>query len=131
MPSSNPATFDLKATYIHLTDGAAATPMAGGADFWRTIGEKTELAEGRLIIKSYQSADWPHWEMHPAGDEVLYLASGELELILDMDGREHRVSFRAGETFIVPKGIWHRALVRVPGDLIGITRGWGTEHRPI
>lgn len=131
MPTDHPAAFDLTSTYIHLTDTAPATPIAGGAEFWRTINERTELAEGRLIVKSLQSSDWPHWEMHPAGDEVLYMASGELELVLDIDGTERRVPFKAGDTCIVPQGIWHRALVRAPGDLIGITRGWGTEHRPI
>ena len=126
-----PAAFDLTATYIHLTDGSAATPMAGGMEFWRNIQQRTELAEGRLIINSNQTTDWPHWEMHPAGDEVLFLVSGELELILELDGGERRIPLKAGEAFIVPRGIWHRALVRKPGQLVGITRGWGTEHRPI
>jgi mannose-6-phosphate isomerase-like protein (cupin superfamily) len=62
---------------------------------------------------------------------VLFLISGELEMILEMDGGERRIPLKAGEAFIVPRGIWHRALVREPGQLIGITRGWGTEHRPI
>ena len=131
MPTDTPASFDLKTTYIHLADSAPAHQVPVDANFWATIHERSELADGRLVMKLNQSADWPHWEMHPAGDEVLYLISGEMELILDENGQERHVPFKAGSAFIVPRGIWHRALVHEPGELIGITRGAGTQTRPL
>ena len=36
-----------------------------------------------------------------------------------------------GQTFIVPKGVWHRGIVKKPGQLMFITPGAGTEHRPV
>lgn len=131
MPTDHAEQFDLKTTYIHLTDGPAAHLIKIDETFWPTIHERTELGDGRLVTKFSQSADWPHWEMHPDGDEVLYLISGKMELILDENGEERRIPFDAGSAFVVPQGVWHRALVHEPGDLIGITRGRGTQTRPI
>lgn len=48
-----------------------------------------------------------------------------------MPGGEQRTVVKAGETFIVPRGIWHRALVQKPGRLMFVTPGAGTEHRAV
>lgn len=40
------------------------------------------------------------------------------------------VALEAGQTCIVPRGVWHRAVVRTPGDTLHITPGEGTQHRP-
>jgi quercetin dioxygenase-like cupin family protein len=124
-------TFTLDGTYIHLKPDDSARAMEGGDPFWATIQERTDLDEGRLMGVTGQSKDWDHWERHPAGEEILTLLSGEMELILDMDGGEQRAVLKAGQTFIVPRGIWHRALVREPGRLMFVTPGAGTEHRRV
>ena len=80
---------------------------------------------------THQSADWNHWERHPAGDEILVLLSGEMEVVLDTASGEQRARLAPGQTFIVPKGVWHRGIVSRPGELMFITPGAGTEHRPV
>ena len=56
----------------------------------------------------------PHGgEVHPDGDEFLYVVSGVMELILDDGdergvGTETRVVLRAGDAYVVPRGVWHR-----------------------
>jgi mannose-6-phosphate isomerase-like protein (cupin superfamily) len=123
--------FSLVETYIHLKPDEAAITMPGGEKFWAGIAERTDLETGRLMGKTGQSKDWDHWERHPAGDEILTLLSGELELVLDMPGGEQRTQVKAGETFVVPKGVWHRGIVHKPGELMFITPGAGTEHKPV
>ena len=123
--------FSLDSTYIHLRPDERALAMEGGAKFWAGIDERHDLDQGRLMGSTGQSADWDHWERHPAGDEILTLLSGELELVLDTDGGEERAVLKPGETFIVPKGVWHRGIVKAPGRLMFITPGAGTEHRPV
>ncbi len=56
----------------------------------------------------------PHGgEVHPDGDEFLYVVSGTMELILD-DGNERaagvetKVLLRPGDAYVVPRGVWHR-----------------------
>jgi quercetin dioxygenase-like cupin family protein len=123
--------FTLDGTYIHLKPDDSARAMEGGDRFWATIQQRTDLDEGRLMGVTGQSADWDHWERHPAGEEILTLLSGEMELVLDMEGGEQRTVLKAGETFIVPRGTWHRGIVREAGRLMFVTPGRGTEHRPV
>ena len=124
-------TLDLEATYLHLEDGPAATPHEGGTAFWRTIDKRADLQDGRLVCAFEMAGDWPHYEMHPAGDEVIYLVSGAMDLVLDAPEGERIVELRAGRACVVPRGIWHRGLVREPGQALFITRGKGTQHRPV
>jgi mannose-6-phosphate isomerase-like protein (cupin superfamily) len=126
-----PAGFDLAETYVHLADGPAATPVEGGAAFWKTIEKRTDLHEGRLVTAFAMSGDWPHWEMHPAGDEIVYLLSGSADLILDDGKKQRTVELRGRSGCIVPRGVWHRAIVYEPGEALFITRGAGTQHRPV
>ena len=123
--------FTLDGTYIHLKPDNGARAMEGGERFWATIEQRTDLEVGRLMGVTGQSADWPHWERHPAGEEILTLLSGEMELILDVGGGEQRAVLKPGETFIVPRGTWHRAIVREAGRLMFVTPGAGTEHRRV
>ena len=123
--------FSLDSTYIHLRPDESAFAMEGGARFWAGIEGRHDLEHGRLMGSTGQNADWRHWERHPAGDESLVLLSGELELVLDTERGEERASLKAGQTFIVPKGVWHRGIVKKPGQLMFLTPGAGTEHRPV
>jgi mannose-6-phosphate isomerase-like protein (cupin superfamily) len=53
-------------------------------------------------------------ERHLDGDEVLYLISGALRLILELEHGADEVVLRAGEAVIVPKGVWHRVVLDEP-----------------
>jgi len=123
--------FTLAGTYIHLNPDGSARAMEGGDRFWAGIAERHDLDQGWLMGATGQSKDWDHWERHPAGDEILTLLSGEMELVLDAPGGEQRAVLKAGQTFIVPRGIWHRAIVKEPGQLMFLTPGAGTEHKPV
>lgn len=122
--------FDLAETYVHLPDGPAATPVAGGAAFWEALDHRTDLHDGRLVTVFRMAADWPHWEMHPEGDELVCLMSGAMDLIIEEPRGERVVPLRAPAAAIVPRGAWHRAVVHAPGDALFVTRGKGTQHRP-
>ena len=130
---SSPSTFDLINTYVHLKDGADAVPVAVGDDFWATIDKRTELYSGRLVTLFHiQSTDeWVHWEMHPAGDEIVCLLSGAIDLILQEGEHERSLELRSRAAGIIPRGVWHRAIVHTPSDVLFITRGAGTQLRPI
>ena len=133
MTGSSPSTFDLINTYVHLQDGPDAVPVAVGDDFWATIDKRTELHSGRLVTLFHiQSTDeWVHWEMHPAGDEIVCLLSGAIDLILQEGECERILELRSRAAGIIPRGVWHRAIVHTPSDVLFITRGAGTQLRPI
>lgn len=122
--------FDLAATYIHLEDGPEAVPIEAGPEFWATLERRTELQRGRLVCVCPNRETWTSWEMHPAGDEIVSLLSGRLDLVLEEDGGERTIPLHPGATCVVPQGVWHRVIVHTPGDTLHITRGAGTRHRP-
>ena len=125
------APFSLCSTYLHLRPDDAAVAMQGGDAFWRGIAQRNDLDGGRLMGVTLQTADWNHWERHPAGDEILVLLSGRLELVLETAAGERRATIEAGQSFVVPKGLWHRGIVPEAGEVMFITPGAGTEHRPV
>jgi homogentisate 1,2-dioxygenase len=71
----------------------------------------------------------PHdGEMHPDGDELIYLTSGAISVVLE-DPTERTVHVRPGDCFIVPQGILRRLLVHRPSQLIPMTPGPRKEYR--
>lgn len=121
--------FDLETTYLALDGKGTVIPMPVTDDFWMLIDESPAASRSMMAVYPV-STDWPHWEMHPDGDEVLVLIDGQIDMLLDDGQSESTAEMRAGSTLVVPAGTWHRALVRAPGKLLGFTYGPGTEHRP-
>jgi mannose-6-phosphate isomerase-like protein (cupin superfamily) len=122
--------FDLADTYVQLDDGPAALAIEVDEGFWDKIESRPELHGGRLVGTFHNAADWDVWEMHPAGDEIVTLLSGAIDVVLEEETGDRVVELRPGNTCIVPGGVWHTANVHTPGDTLHITRGAGTQHRP-
>ena len=94
--------------------------------------------DGFTVGAPVLSANPPHrGEMHPDGDELLYLISGRIEVIIEDGGTEttvgteHVQTLIPGQAFIVPRGAWHRVNVCEPSRLLHITPGPGDGHRPL
>ena len=124
--------FDVFGTYVHLRDGGEAHEIPVDENFWPDLMVGRRRYDGRMITASQMTAAWDHWERHPAGEEVLYLLSGAADFILETEAGERRVALRK-ETpcFLVPAGVWHRCEVVEPGEVLFITVGEGTEHKPV
>ena len=75
--------------------------------------------------------DAPHrGEVHPDGDEILYVVSGRLRVTGESDPHAP-LELGAGEACIVPKGEWHLVNVLEKTQLIHITPGPNGDHRPL
>ena len=123
--------FDPTQTYVLLADGPGATPVPVGPDFWGTIDRRRDLDAGRLVTTyHFEPGRWDHWEMHPAGDEIVVLFAGAFDLVLDAGGEKRTVALCGRAACIIPRGAWHTANVHEPSEALFITRGAGTEHRP-
>ncbi len=122
------AAFDLEQTYLSLASDGRADSLAGAH-----FGERMSKAPSDMayLVGVYPfSADWPHWEMHPRGHEVLVILDGRLEMTFEEEGARRTVEAGPGSTLMVPPGAWHIARILEPGRMLGITYGEGTEHRP-
>jgi mannose-6-phosphate isomerase-like protein (cupin superfamily) len=126
---------DLDTTFVHLGLGASATPLpdfSWSPEYLAAYDQRfaADGDEGRLVMLGDVHDSWATWERHPAGEEVVVLLSGRVELVQDVDGVERRVTLTAGQAIINPPGVWHTADVVEPGRALFITPGRGTEHRP-
>ena len=74
--------------------------------------------------------DAPHGgEVHPDGDEILYVISGALSVTSDSNpGQSLRLE--PGDACIVEKGEWHQVHVLETAQLLHITPGPNGDHRP-
>ena len=123
-----PAAFDLETTYLSLNGSGVVTELPGEHFMARLAACPPDMAYLAGVYTT--TTDWPHWEMHPKGHEVLVMLHGCVELTLDDGGAISTVMFGAGATFVVRPGVWHRARVIESGRMLGFTYGEGTEHRP-
>jgi mannose-6-phosphate isomerase-like protein (cupin superfamily) len=119
---------DLEQAFLALS-GAGRADILAGAHFGERLGKAP--ADMAYLVGVYPfDADWPHWEMHPKGHEVLFFLEGRIEMTLEEAGERRTVEVGPGSTLVVPPGAWHIAKVIEPGRMLGITFGEGTEHRP-
>ncbi len=91
--------------------------------------EKDHPRDGSTLISTHSFAEpWGMWEMHPEGDEFVYLLSGDTEFVLH-DGEKEvgrvRIS-NPGDYVMVPKGCWHTANPNAPTSMLFVTPGDGT-----
>ena len=127
--------FDLADTVVHVGLGSTMRPFGNWSwdepTLTRYVSETAaDGAEGRMVVMNEQAETWPTWERHPAGDELVLLLEGGVDLIQEIDGREVRTELRAGQAVINPPGVWHTADVDGSATALFVTAGLGTEVRP-
>jgi len=73
----------------------------------------------------------PHdGEMHPDGDEVLYLISGRVRVVF-LDDTEDDIDVGPGDGLVVPKGVWHRVDIIEPSQIVYLTPGPNNQFRSL
>ena len=127
--------FSLETTFVHLGLGSVAVPLPDFAwdEAYLEQYSNRFLAdgdEGRLVCITAQTQTWTFWERHPAGDELVVLLSGRVDVTQDLEDGPHLVALRAGRAMVNPRGVWHTSDVHEVGSALFVTPGAGTEHRP-
>ena len=120
---------------IHLNGSLSAIPVSSfrfTPDGFRAYMAAHCSVEdpGRIVMIEHSSTDWPMWERHTAGDEVVIVISGTARFIQELDGDPAPLTLSAGEAVINPAGVWHTADVVQPFSAVYLTPCPGTEHRP-
>lgn len=121
-------------TYLHVQDGGKTEQVAVTEQFWSDLlsGARPELDQGRLMSAFSFSQNWPSWERHPAGEELVMLLAGATVLVLEeASGERELLLDTPGSYVLVPQGVWHTARTTQPTTLLFLTPGAGTEHRPV
>ncbi len=70
-----------------------------------------------------------YWEIHPAGDEILYVMEGRLLAFVASGDAVLEAVVEPGHALVVPQAHWHRLRVLEPGRLLFLTPTAGTGLR--
>ena len=124
---------------IHLGKGATAVPQPEfprderAMQWYQDYGARhaADGAEGRLVSMFSWTENWPGWEMHPAGPEIVLCTSGRMILHQEFaGGRIETLTLEPGDYAINPPGVWHTADIDGHATGIFVTVGEGTQGRP-
>lgn len=89
-----------------------------------------ERIDGMTVGIVTMEHDAPHGgEVHPDGDEILYVISGRLRVTGDSAPSEP-LELRPGMACIVKQGEWHKVDVLEKTRLLHMTPGPNGDHRP-
>lgn len=125
MSTTSITTFDLSQSTVGLW-------RDGTSDVERNPQGPPRRVDGFVVGAPLMVRNAPHnGEMHPDGDELLYLISGRVDVIVEVDGAEQVVELAPGRGLVVPRGAWHRVALREPSQIVHITPGPGGQHRPL
>jgi len=122
---------DRKTQVIDLSRCSVGIGRDGEAMLIESRPGPPERIDGYTIGTPLLEREPPHaGEMHPDGDELLHLLSGRVDVLLEEADGDRVVALQPGDAIVVPRGIWHRVLLREPSRLLHVTPGPGGEHRP-
>ena len=123
---------DLAKTFVVLKPDRTTALVDVTPTVYEELDRRFDGFRDHVLVSTYAfDADWPSWERHPAGDEIVCLLSGNVHMVLERDGGEEVVHLHQPGTYVVvPKGTWHTARTAMPTRMLFVTPGEGTENRP-
>jgi mannose-6-phosphate isomerase-like protein (cupin superfamily) len=118
-------------TFAVMSDAFDVDTLRVTDSIYAQLDERYNGFSGHLLIACHRfDSDWPTWEVHPKGDEIVCLLSGCAEMLLRTpEGDVTRRLDTPGEFVVVPRGSWHTTHVSEPTSMLFITPGEGTENR--
>ena len=122
--------FDLSKRRAVLTPSMSIRTKLDGPNFYGELDTEFDGFAGHALIAQFSfDKDWGVWECHPKGDELVYLVSGEAELVLHRLGGEEVIRVDSpGQYVVVPCGVWHTARTDTPTTMLFVTPGEGTMN---
>lgn len=126
--TEKPGPFDLAEDRAIYDPAGPITLKRASETFYQDIDAEFDWSRGHVLIQEFAFDEpWPTWEVHPRGDELVYLLEGDVDFVLWVDGTEQLVRVKTPGTYVVvPRGVWHTARPRVPTKMLFFTPGEGT-----
>ncbi len=114
--------------FVVFTPDLSMNPLSAGPDVYQRLEQSYGDFKSHSLIAAHRfTEDWPTWEIHPKGDEMVILLSGSARFLLKTEtGEQSHQLARAGEFLIVPRNTWHTAQIGEACSLLFVTPGEGT-----
>ena len=122
----------LHTTPVIFTPAHDAVTKVKTENFFAELDQDFGDFSDHVLLMTFEfSEPWPTWEVHPHGDEVVYLLEGDTDFVLYTAQGEQTVRVcEPGSYVVVPKGIWHTARPHQPTRMLFVTPGQGTLNEP-
>ncbi len=122
--------FNLETTRLIMGPDGQATPKPVTPAFFEELDAEFNGFSGHFLVATFGFDEpWPTWEIHPHGDEFVYLLSGDTDFVLHTAEGDQTLRVKEpGSYVIVPKGTWHTARPYAPTTMLFVTPGEGTEN---
>ena len=122
---------NIESDFVVLSPEKTATTESLDATLYERLGENYGGFSGHDLIACHTfEHDWPTWEIHPNGDEVVILLSGKATLLLEQEQERREIQLeQAGDYLIVPRNTWHTARISEKSKMLFVTPGEGTLNR--
>ncbi len=126
----DPGPYDFNSTRIIMSPSGDATAKTITPRFYEELGEFGTFAGHVLISRHDFDEPWPTWEIHPHGDEFVYLLSGDADIVLRTAEGDKTIRVNEpGSYVMVPKGTWHTARPNAPTAMLFVTPGQDTQNK--
>ena len=126
----DPGPYHFNSTRIIMSPSGDATAKAITPRFYEELGEFGTFAGHVLISRHDFDEPWPTWEVHPHGDEFVYLLSGDVDFVLRTAEGDRTIRVdEPGSYVMVPKGTWHTARPNAPTTMLFVTPGQDTQNK--
>ncbi|MDO6694403.1 cupin domain-containing protein [Aliiglaciecola sp. 3_MG-2023] len=119
----------LKTFAIIKPDLSVATKDVSDSIYQQLDHEFSGFKDHSLVSAHSFTENWQTWEMHPTGDELVVLLSGQCKLIIRVGKQDQEQLLKQqGDFAVVPKGHWHTAHCDEATSLLFITPGEATQN---
>ena len=121
----------LQDTFAVIKPDLSVATVDVSPTLYQDLDSRFDQFKSHQLVSTYEfTADWPTWERHPQGDEIVILLSGAATMVLQLESRQALVELAVpGEYLVVPRNTWHTARIRSATRMLFITPGEGTENR--
>ena len=121
---------NLTETFAVLKPGMGLDTLPGTDTVFEDMESAYGGFSGHVLVTTFRfDEDWPTWERHPNGDELVTLISGRAEMILRTANGDQSVELtQPGDFIVVPRDTWHTARISEPTMMVFVTPGEGTEN---
>ena len=128
--TTDPGPYNLNSTPVVTGPDGRATPRPMTPDFYAALDRDFDNFAGHTLVSMHSFAEsWGMWEMHPKGDEIVTLITGDIDFVLWTGAGEQVLRVvEPGAYVVVPRGTWHTARPRRPSTLLFVTPGEDTQH---
>ena len=121
---------NLKSTFAVIKPDLSVEAISVTDNIYQLLDTQFNQFKSHVLVAMHEfESNWETWERHPAGDEIVVLMSGRAKLVLRREPGDETLELNhAGAFAIIPRNIWHTALISEKTSLLFITPGENTEN---